>query len=371
MGALSTADLAMFDRFRVPRDLLESAGIIRVTDREARDRLAVTLTGDLSGILFPGLHPKTGLPRNFRVRRDHHEIEDDKPKNKYVSSRDRQSLYFAPGVASLLADASVPVVVAEAEKSCLALTALGQRAKRSWLAIATRGCWGFRGRIGRTIDASGKPVDETGVVTDFDLVEWTDRDVVLLPDSNVAVNESVRNATRALASELSRRGARVRIAHLPSDQGINGPDDFIAMHSDGELFALVDSAQPAAAPRRAKQTRAKPKQGRGVHLEDPDPWHEPVDGAQLLDDVATLFERYLALPPFASTVLALWVLHAYALVAAFTSPILGVTSPGEAMWKDAALDCARCRGASSALRLECHARGAVSNYRAIHTDTTD
>jgi len=100
----------------------------------------------------------------------------------------------------------------------------------------------------------------------------------------------------------------------------------MAVHSDTELFALLDSARPVAF-QTANQKPTKPKQGRGVRLEDPESWPEPVDGAALLDALAAVFERYLALPPHASTVLALWVLHTYNMDVAFTSPILAITSP--------------------------------------------
>ena len=44
-----------------------------------------------------------------------------------------------------------------------------------------------------------------------------------------------------------------------------------------------------------------------------EPWHEPVDGAKLLDELATTFERYVVLPKYAACALALWVLHTWAL----------------------------------------------------------
>jgi putative DNA primase/helicase len=46
-----------------------------------------------------------------------------------------------------------------------------------------------------------------------------------------------------------------------------------------------------------------------------DPWPEPVDGAKLLDELATEFERYVVLPKYATCALGLWVLHTWALVA--------------------------------------------------------
>ena len=75
------------------------------------------------------------------------------------------------------------------------------------------------------------------------------------------------------------------------------------------------------------QTPQKRQQGRDVEFNEPEPWPEAVDGATLLDGLATIVSRYLALPQHADAALALWVLHAYTVGASFTSPILAITSP--------------------------------------------
>ena len=50
-------DLHMFVQLRVPIELLEAAGIERVTDREARELLGPCSSGDMSGIHFPYFEP--------------------------------------------------------------------------------------------------------------------------------------------------------------------------------------------------------------------------------------------------------------------------------------------------------------------------
>ena len=60
---------------------------------------------------------------------------------------------------------------------------------------------------------------------------------------------------------------------------------------------------------------------------DPDPWPDPVDGAAMLDALATSFTRYVVLPDGAADALALWVVFAHAHDAAYVSPIMTVTSP--------------------------------------------
>ena len=58
-----------------------------------------------------------------------------------------------------------------------------------------------------------------------------------------------------------------------------------------------------------------------------EPWEEPVNGAGLLDDLRTTFERYLILPEHGSITMALWVMHAHAIDAAYVSPFLMFSSP--------------------------------------------
>lgn len=70
-----------------------------------------------------------------------------------------------------------------------------------------------------------------------------------------------------------------------------------------------------------------PAQGTAIAFADPRPWPGRVSGAHLLNDLADVFGRYLALPPHADAALALWTLHAHAHDAAQVSPILAVTSP--------------------------------------------
>ena len=155
------------------------------------------------------------------MRRDSHpRTEDGKPAHKYLSAfGDVRHLFFAPGAGAWLADAGVRVVLVESEKASLSVTSAALRAGRPVLAIALGGCWGWRGRCGKTTDASGARVDEMGPLPDLARVTWQGRDVVILFDSNAATNDKVQAAQRALAAELARRGANV-IAELPVEDGL-------------------------------------------------------------------------------------------------------------------------------------------------------
>ena len=243
---LTPTDLAAHAALGITADLLARAQVRRVDDLDARERLTSQHPGDLSGILYPYLHRKNGHATTYRLRRDHPEIENGKAKDKYLSAwGDRKHLYFPPACAALLADVTVEVIIAEAEKSVLAITCAAERVGRSVLAVGTGGCWGWRGRIGKTEDANGARVDETGPLPDLALIAWTGRTVVIAFDANAATNQKVQAARRALAKELTGRGATVRIVDVPAEPGINGPDDYIGRHGAEAFFALVDGAGAA------------------------------------------------------------------------------------------------------------------------------
>ena len=60
---------------------------------------------------------------------------------------------------------------------------------------------------------------------------------------------------------------------------------------------------------------------------DEDPWPEPVDGAELLDEIVSVFKRYLVLPAHAAEAMAIWVIHSHALDASYFAPRLALLSP--------------------------------------------
>jgi hypothetical protein len=247
-GGLLPTDVDVFDALGIPSDLIAAADIRRVTHREAVEEVGIRYRSEhLEGLAFPYRHPETKQLLTFRVRRDHPELDSrGRPIAKYVAPPDRHHLYFPPGAGALLTDTSVTVAIVEAEKSVLACMAAAVREGRPLLAVGTGGCWGWRGIVGKTTDAAGARVDEKGPLPDLDRIEWQARDVVILFDSNTVTNAAVRAAREALARDLAGRGAHVRIADLPLNDGINGPDDFRAAHGDQALFALLDGAKRGA-----------------------------------------------------------------------------------------------------------------------------
>jgi putative DNA primase/helicase len=172
-----------------------------------------------------------------------------KPENKYRSARGNPHLYFSPDAGVFLEDAEVPVFFAEAEKSALAITAAARREGLPVIVIATGGCFGWRGTVGKRVAENGERVDEKGMLPDFGLVKWEARDIRIAFDANASSNPDVARSRRWLASELTKRGAYVRYVELPPGNGINGPDDYIARYGHRAFLDLVrDAKEPPAVP---------------------------------------------------------------------------------------------------------------------------
>ena len=60
---------------------------------------------------------------------------------------------------------------------------------------------------------------------------------------------------------------------------------------------------------------------------DPAPWDGPIDGAEILDDIAALLERFVVLPGEALLAVALWTLFTWTAESFQVSPLLAVVSP--------------------------------------------
>lgn len=243
---LTPADRSNHAALGIEPDLLGTAGVRRVTDAQARELgLSGPAHRDLGGVVYPYLDPATGQRHTCRVRRDHPEIEDGKAKDKYLSAfGDRKHLYLTAAKPETLTDLTVPVVFVEAEKAALVVRSVSDRMGRPLAPVATGGCWGWRGRIGKAEDQNGGRVDEVGPLADLSRFNWAGRVAVILFDSNATTNPKVRQARRRFAEELDSRGARVKIGTVPADPGVNGPDDYRATHDDEALLRLIDAAAP-------------------------------------------------------------------------------------------------------------------------------
>src|SRR5450759_661897 len=100
-------------RFRMPSEILQTAGVQSVSDVEAREMLGLHgyHGANLGGILFPYNHPLTGVRVGGRIRLDHL-LPDG---GKYISEAGCRHLFFAPLPKEWLNDTSITVVLVESE----------------------------------------------------------------------------------------------------------------------------------------------------------------------------------------------------------------------------------------------------------------
>src|SRR5262245_6308999 len=80
------------------------------------------------------------------------------------------------------------------------------------------------------------------------------------------------------------------------------------------------------------------KQGHAIAFPEPEPWPEPVNGAALLDEIATTVRSYVVMPDHCRDICALWGMHTYLIDRFFISPRLGIQSPTKQCGKTTLLD---------------------------------
>jgi hypothetical protein len=283
----------MFDKIRVPAELLASAHIERVSDFDARTRFGIRCNGNAAGLMFPYCNPVSDQRWTARLRRDNPEIENGKPRKKYLCPYgDSRHLYFVPGCAEYLADPSVPIIFVEAEKSALSLTAWSQRTGEKLLPIAMGGCWGWRGKIGKIESSNGERIDETGPLRDLNCARDGRRAYILL-DSNSNSNQKVQNAREELARQLRKQRADVRILNLPGGEGVNGPDDFIGVRGDDAMRELLAGAEL---------------------------------GFAILSDIEAFLRRFVIMSDSQYVATTLWIAHTYCYKCFIWTPYLHITS---------------------------------------------
>ena len=305
---LRDSDLETFVKMGVPVGLIERAGIVRVTDKEARIEYGIRGGGDMSGVAFPYYEPagiSNGSRRWYvRIRRDHPEIENGKEKKKYVAPfGDRKHLFFPP-LYEFFANPEVPIVLVEAEKSSLALAAWSERTGQKILPLAMGGCWGWRGQTGMKTSASGERVPEHGAIPDLGICR-DGRKVYILLDANCSTNPRVGKARMELAQQLRKQGAHVRVLDLPTGEGINGPDDLLALNGDDAMAEVLKGDE---------------------------------SGIALLDDLATYYKKYVRAKSEEYVVLAAWVLHCHAFKVFTKTPYIHISSPTQGCGKTQLLE---------------------------------
>ncbi|RWB60453.1 DUF3631 domain-containing protein [Mesorhizobium sp.] len=197
---------------------------------------------------------------------------------------------------------------------------------------------------------------------------------VELPDSSEVIicadnDEPGVKAAKALAQRLATEGRVVRIAYPPdglndwndalkSDEAIEGLREGIVQAplwaDDGsgyldqlaklDKFAYEQQRKDAAkklgvrtAVLDSEVEKRREDKSVGRFLQPPVLWPDPVDGAEVLDDIHDILHDHVVISKHAKVAVSLWVLHAHAHDAARHSPILALFSPTKRCGKTTAL----------------------------------
>ena len=239
---LTDTDIQLFAGLRISPDLLASAGIARVTDKQAKESFGVRWAGDAGGILFP--YKINGEYKTCRIRREFPEIANGKIESKYLSPYgDRRHVYVLSGYESLAADQKVSILLVEAEKSVLAVAAWAARVGSKILPVGIGGCNGWRCKTGKTLMPGGAYEDEKGILPELDAWARDGRAVGILLDANCASNPDVQAARAALKKRLEKQKAKVVIFDLPVIEGVNGPDDLLGACGDEVFTKLLEGPE--------------------------------------------------------------------------------------------------------------------------------
>ncbi|MCB0720377.1 MAG: DUF3854 domain-containing protein, partial [Bacteroidetes bacterium] len=187
---------------------------------------------DSSPIFYSRIKPD--FPRTSRVGK----------RVKYESPRNHENrAYFPPRFIESFAAQGI-VIVTEGEKKALAAFQAG------FCCVGLVGVWGFQRRRHR--DDRGKVFGPRQLIPDLQGLDWADKRVCIVFDSDVESRMDLQVAEFRLAELLTGRGATVRVARLPSAGDAKvGLDDFLVQRGDAgpaQLQKLIDIAKEPELP---------------------------------------------------------------------------------------------------------------------------
>lgn len=255
---LTENDLAMLAAAWIEPEHAGLAQLRRVSSIDGAQLVGRKDGDNCAGIVFPYVWPGESSAREVRLRRDVPDVKIEGGKRretgKYLAAPGRGNiLYFFPATpAAWLKDVELPIVITEGEKKTIALWRLAwhdlsdSSEHARFLPIGLSGVWNWRGTIGKEAGPNGERVNVKGAISDFGRIEWKERKVIILFDSNVKTNQSVAAARTELARYLIHEcGAHVHYADMPKRDGINGVDDLLAASGPAKVLPLIERAKEA------------------------------------------------------------------------------------------------------------------------------
>ena len=265
-SGLTDADYAALESRWIDRGLATSAQLRRVDSLTGAEVIG-RKGGDYAGIVIPYFHPESSQVREYRLRRDHPDLEYDfagnlKVRQKYLSAPGRSNmLYLPPGMSqSLLREPTLPIVLTEGEFKTLALWRAanhGTPGRPRFLPVGVSGVYNWRGTIGKTVGPDGSRLDVKGPLPDLDWIVWTGRRVVIAYDADAVTKEAVSIARSMLAANLRCRGAFVGFLEWDIARG-KGIDDHLAAVGPDTVLEEIAQVDFAGSAWKKDLLRSKP-----------------------------------------------------------------------------------------------------------------
>lgn len=229
----------------ITRYWADAAQLRNLNDKEGREMFHGRSGSDYTGILIPYRIPTVDGPVTFRLRRRNPEIDarTKKPKGKYLSAPgDRNRLYIPPGITlEHLQDPTIPLAITEGEFKALALRRLaGEPGERPrFVPVALSGVNNFMGTMGTQTNEHGARVSVKGVIPDFGLINFVNRDTAIVFDQDEkGMKVEVRRARHRLSIEARTRGANVGYLEWNFEDG-KGIDDLLANKGADYVLAML------------------------------------------------------------------------------------------------------------------------------------
>ncbi len=169
-----------------------------------------------------------------------------------------------------------------------------------------------------------------------------DRDAPLLADLKaifVVIEPDTGGAAVMRWLRRSSIAPRVRLVRLTgakdtSELHIKDPDGFRAAFQ-----RALDEAEPyTPSADHILKEKDTAKSGRALELHEPEPWPEPVHGADLLNELVRCIGRYVVMGSAEADAVAIWALATHTFMSFFIFPRLLVTSPEKRCGKSTLLD---------------------------------
>jgi hypothetical protein len=231
--ALSAEDHALLKKFRVTPKVVAAAKLRRLDNKQARLELGLgtsVMSNDIGGLGFTGWDLAGEERGILTVRQD-----DPDAEAKYMSRKGSDGRYLGtlPGAPAKL-KSGAKVMLVESFKSVLAITSAAERSSQNIVVVSTNGCNGW---LQKQDDA------ESEALPDLDLLAG--HDVVICLDSNVATKADVKKAELRLALHLTTKvtAKSIRCGRVPLEDQVNGPDDYLAEHTDKQFWSIVAEAR--------------------------------------------------------------------------------------------------------------------------------